>query len=510
MKDDVSDLPHGWARVALADAVTPRGEKASPADHPGAPFIGMDHVEAHSGRIIGSVPAESMKSAAARFRPGDVLYGRLRPYLNKVAVPGFDGLASAEFMVFPGSEFLSSRYLAHRLRCSDFVNFASHLNEGDRPRVDFFQIGVFTMDVPPAREQQRIVAKIDELFSELDKAVESLTLARVQLKTYRQALLKAAFEGRLTADWRAANPDKLEPPETLLARIRTERDARYRQALADWQTALAEWRAGGEVGRKPPKPRNYCVDLPVKAEVGYSVGVLPSAWGWIRLHELCSESPKNGLYRPASEYGRGTQIVRIDDFYDGRLVKRGGFKLVTISKEEEEDYKIINGDIIVNRVNSIEYLGKCAVVSHMEATAIFESNIMRLRLLPTIVRPEWLGLYLSSFEGRRRVTHNAKHAVNQASINQNDVGVTLVPYCHIEEQHQIVAILETKLSEVDKVEAEIKDALIRTNGLRQSILKQAFSGRLVPQDPADEPAAALLARLRDAPPPARSRRRKTA
>ena len=104
------------------------------------------------------------------------------------------------------------------------------------------------MPIAPLREQHRIVAKIEELFSELDKAVESLTLARAQLKTYRQALLKAAFEGSLTADWRAANPDKLEPPETLLARIRAEREARYKQALDDWQTALAEWRAGGESG----------------------------------------------------------------------------------------------------------------------------------------------------------------------------------------------------------------------------------------------------------------------
>ena len=119
-------------------------------------------------------------------------------------------------------------------------------------------LGAIAVDVrsplAPLREQHRIVAKIEELFSELDKAVESLTLARAQLKTYRQALLKAAFEGRLTADWRAANPDKLEPPETLLARIRAEREARYKQALDDWQTALAEWRAGGEVGRKPAKP----------------------------------------------------------------------------------------------------------------------------------------------------------------------------------------------------------------------------------------------------------------
>lgn len=102
----------------------------------------------------------------------------------------------------------------------------------------------------PLREQHRIVAKIEELFSELDKAVESLTLARAHLKTYRQSLLKAAFEGKLTADWRAANPDKLEPPETLLSRIRAKREAHHKQSLAGWQTALTEWRAKGEVGER--------------------------------------------------------------------------------------------------------------------------------------------------------------------------------------------------------------------------------------------------------------------
>lgn len=194
-----TQLPTGWIEGTLADFVQPRGEKVLPAEMPDAVFLGMDHVEAHTTRIIGGIPAAKMKSAAARFYKGDVLYGRLRPYLNKVATPGFDGLASAEFIVFPDSELLCSQFLKLRLSGADFVSFASHLNEGDRPRVDFGQIGAFPILVPPAAEQRRIVAKIEELFSELDNGVESLTTAREQLKGYRQSLLKHAFEGKLTA-----------------------------------------------------------------------------------------------------------------------------------------------------------------------------------------------------------------------------------------------------------------------------------------------------------------------
>ena len=109
----------------------------------------------------------------------------------------------------------------------------------------------------PTNEQRRIVEKIEAMFDEIDKGVESLQTARTTLGLYRQSLLKSAFEGRLTADWRAQNADKLEAPETLLARIQAERDARYKAALDAWQDALAQWRADGEKGKKPAKPKRY-------------------------------------------------------------------------------------------------------------------------------------------------------------------------------------------------------------------------------------------------------------
>src|SRR6266436_5041142 len=118
----------------------------------------MENIEAQSMRLLGTMPASLLKSSAVHFQPGDVLYGRLRPYLNKVFRPDFEGLCSAEFIVFPETAWLDSKYLQYLLNSSEFVAFASHLNAGDRPRVDFDQIGDFPFPLAPFAEQKRIVA----------------------------------------------------------------------------------------------------------------------------------------------------------------------------------------------------------------------------------------------------------------------------------------------------------------------------------------------------------------
>ncbi len=234
-KKEQEQMPAGWVPVKLREAVQPRSEKVAPMDYSGTKFLGMDHVEAHTTKILGSVPSENLKSHAARFYPGDVLYGRLRPYLNKVALPGFNGLASAEFIVLPENALITAEFLLHRLNSRDFADFATHLNEGDRPRVNFSQIGEFDLLIPPAQEQQRIVAKIQELFSQLDAGIASLKAAREQLNAYRQALLKDAFEGKLTAQWRVDHAEQLESTEKLLSRIQDKHEALYKKQLERWE-----------------------------------------------------------------------------------------------------------------------------------------------------------------------------------------------------------------------------------------------------------------------------------
>ena len=141
------------------------------------------------------------------------------------------------------------------------------------------------------------------------------------------------------------------------------------------------------------------------------------------------------------------------------------------------------------------HLGKVLHVETRHLPSIFESNMMRLRFVEKRTVP-YLRDYLRSTSGIARLISDAKWAVNQASINQQDVQRTSVPFPPLEEQQHIVTEVAERLSQIDAAETQIEHGLLRASRLRQSILKQAFEGKLVPQDPSDEPASVLLERLR--------------
>lgn len=195
---EMRDLPEGWKLKSIGEIVQPTRPRISPSEKLELQFLGMDHIEAHTMRMLGSVPASTMKSSAVHFQPGDVLYGRLRPYLNKVYQPHFEGLCSAEFIVFPETDELDNKYLQYFLNSSTFVRHATSLNSGDRPRVKFEQLAPYEIPLPPTVDQQkRIVAKIEELFSHIDAGIKALKKAKQLLKQYRQSVLKAAVTGEL-------------------------------------------------------------------------------------------------------------------------------------------------------------------------------------------------------------------------------------------------------------------------------------------------------------------------
>ena len=198
----MSELPQGWAQTILGDIVSPRGAKALPVELGDARFIGMDHIEAHTSRLLDTQPVSGFKSAVSVFKKGDILYGRLRPYLNKVYEADFDGAASAEFIVLPESPAVERRFLALSLRDPKFVAFASQRSTGDRPRVKFESVSDYPISLPPLPEQHRIVAKLDSLFERTRRAREELSHIPRLIENYKKAILEAAFRGDLTKDWR--------------------------------------------------------------------------------------------------------------------------------------------------------------------------------------------------------------------------------------------------------------------------------------------------------------------
>ncbi len=190
------------------------------------------------------------------------------------------------------------------IRFSFYLLTSLRLNQFDRstaiPGLNRDDAYDLVVDLPPLPEQHRIVAKLEALFSALDKGVESLKTAQAQLKVYRQAVLKHAFAGKLTAQWRAENKATLETPAQLLARIKQEREARYEQQHTDWKAAVKEWEAGGKSGKRPAKPKKP-KDLPPLTEAELAeLPRLPDGWGWATIgavFDVVSGATPKGLER---------------------------------------------------------------------------------------------------------------------------------------------------------------------------------------------------------------------
>ncbi len=269
-----------WCHTRLDNIAQVIRGRVSPQEYPDLPFIGMENVEAQTMRVLGFSDAASMKSASVYFQPGDVLYGRLRPYLNKVISVDFEGLASAEFIPLTVSNGIVPKFVQYRLNAADFVTYASHLDEGDRPRVDYSQIGSFVIDIPPAFEQLRVVAAIESYLTRLDDAKCTLEKVQRNLKRYRASVLKAAVEGKLVpteAELARAESRDYEPASVLLQRILAERRRRWEDA------ELAKMKAKGKVPKDDKWKAKYVE--PVGPETS-GLPELPEGWCWASVDQL--------------------------------------------------------------------------------------------------------------------------------------------------------------------------------------------------------------------------------
>jgi type I restriction enzyme S subunit len=381
---------------------------------------------------------------------------------------------------------------------------------GDIPGLSKADIVDHVVRLPNLQTQRAVVAKIEELFSELDKAVESLTLARAQLGTYRQALLKAAFEGGLTADWRAANPDKLEPPETLIARIRAERDEWYRTEHRNWNRRCDEWEEAGRIGPRPARPDPDSEPLPLRDDELQALPSLPAGWAYTRLSGIAYVGSgvavsKSRQYEDAVE----VPYLRVANVQRGHL-DLSHLKTMNVERSQLPSAALRPLDVLFNEGGDRDKLGRgwvweaainpCVTQNHVFRATLYSASEARAKLLS-----HW-----GNTVGQDYFEKGGKQTTNLASINKTVLKALPVPVLCPPEAEALFQKIEASASELDATASEIDAGLTRIAALRQSILKQAFSGRLVPQDPTDEPASALLARLREEAPPARTRRRRRA
>ena len=336
--------------------------------------------------------------------------------------------------------------------------------------------------IPPATEQCRIVAKIEELFSELDKGIESLKAARAKLNIYRQAVLKHAFEGKLTAQWREENKDKLETPEQLLARIKQEREARYEQQLQEWKAAVKEWEEGGKSGRKPPKPKNL---LPVTASPVHN-----ALWTRLSLNALAAEAVLGKMLD--QEKNTGTSR-----YYLGNINLRWGkfdlenLKTMKVEENEIQRYSLAKGDLVICEGGEP---GRCAVWEGTDHTMLIQKALHRVRFTESY--SPYFAYYFMTYAASSGLLSPNFTGSTIKHLTGKGLGNVLFPLCTLAEQNQIVHFLDRISNLCDELDRRIESEIRRSDSLRQSVLGRAFSGQLVPQDPSDEPASVLLDRIK--------------
>lgn len=489
----LANLPKGWAQVWLIDIADEINPGFASGEH-SADKRGVAHLRPMNIDRDGKVDLEKVKYVAGNnettLSPGDVLFNNTNSpeLIGKTALitTRENGFAFSNHMtrIHPALG-IESRYLSLQLhflwmsgysrhRCTNHVNQASISSKTLANFIPFL--------LPPAAEQTRVVAKLEELLSDLDAGVAELKAAQRKLTQYRQALLKAAVEGALTVEWRAQNQPK-ETGAQLLDRILKQRRTR-------WETKqLAKFK---EQGKTPHKDWQAKYPEPVKPDTT-DLPSLPEGWVWASIDQLTADQ-KYGSSAKTDSDSTGIPVLRMGNIQDGEL-DLSSLKYLPRNHDEFPELLLKDGDMLFNRTNSPELVGKTAVYRSKIKPCSYASYLISVRFSELYV-PELASAFINSAHGRRWVKSVVTQQVGQANVNGTKLSALGVPVPPLAEQVEIVGIFRAQLNSSFQQEKDIEKSLNQSAAQRKNLLKSAFSGQLVPQDPNDEPASQLLERIR--------------
>jgi type I restriction enzyme S subunit len=486
-----TELPKGWCWATLGIVANERVEQDGPSVAGLFKYVDIGSVDNLSKRITSAKELQALEApsrARQNLRLGDVVVSMTRPNLNAVALLGaeFDGaIGSTGFHVLR-SRNMNPSWLFYAVQTRQFVGAMCMLVQGALyPAVRPKDINAWLCPIPPLAEQARIADKLDELLSDLDAGVAALEGVRAKLKHFRAAVLKAAVEGSLTAEWRAQHP-ATEPATAMLTRVLAERRRRWEAAqLQKFQKA----------GKTPPKNWQAKYQEPTAPDTTH-LPKLPEGWCWASLDQLTGES-LIGLDRGLQfqkDTPPGVPYIKMNNVtMDGRVTYEC-LPFVDADEDEQSRYELSDGDLLFNTRNSKELVGKIGIVRNPPSGAVYNNNLMRLRFDGACLSA-FTCLQMCGPPFRTRMEAVKKATTSVAAVYAKDLFPLALAIPPLAEQSAIVELVEDQLSMIDHLEADLAAKVKSAQALRQSILRDAFAGQLVPQDPNDEPASELLKRI---------------
>lgn len=477
---ELPDVPSNWAKVPLSELVASTGifsdgdwVESKDQDPNGEvrlvqlADVGELAFTDRSDRWLTKIKADNLR--CLYLEKGDILISRLGDPLGKSCIyPGSDRAAVTVVDVCVlriGHDFVDSRLLAYFINSPYMrAQIETHAGGTTRKRITGRKLKKTKILLPPLAEQKRIVDKIERLFSYLDEGERLLEQVQMQITTYRQAVLKAAITGELTKEWRAANHDKVESGEELLKRILEERKK--------------SWQDRGKYQE------------PITPNIG-GLSKLPENWTWAALGQLFQVFIGSTPSRREQEYWNG----------DIPWVSSGEVAFCRINKTRERISKAgyqnssvklhPPGTILLAMIGEGKTRGQAAI---LDVEACHNQNSAAIRVSETPIPPDYVFyMLLHNYENTRLCGQGG----SQPALNGQKVKELQIALPPLEEISQILTKVDVAMEAANRLEFVIANEMSRIASTKQSILKTAFLGELVDQDPDDEPACELLARIQE-------------
>lgn len=494
MVEPPHELPENWRWVALGTVfLYDAGAKREPKSlDPSLWLLELEDIEKETGRLVArsSVADRESKSTKSEFQVGDILYGKLRPYLTKVLVADAPGYSTTEIVAIRPFLPLCSEYCALALRRPDFVDYVTRLGQGTKmPRLRTEDAVVSPFPLPPLAEQRRIVAKVEDLMALLDRleaargaaeatrdrltaaslarltapdldaaefpanarfafaAFPTLTARYDQINSLRRAILRLAAHGKL-----ATRDPSDEPASVLLQRIAEER------------TALLE------AGYPNPAEAKTQIKKQSQQALPSDLPPIPQGWEWATLQQ-CSLMVIDCKNKTAPYSSTGIRLIRTTNVRDGEL-NANDQKYVTKSTYEAWSLraKPEPGDILITREAP---MGEVCLVPEGERICLGQ-RMMLARLVPETIHPGFLLYSLRDPDLMARVQDKPLGMTVQ-HLRVGGVETLLIPVPPLAEQHRIVARVAALMALCDRLEAALRAADTTRARLLEALLADALN-----------------------------------